>query len=125
MQIAYSIPRNRKTPGRAAGYIFFVLKWSGGMVTDGYTMNIETAIRMFTNRLSYIPAAEREQASAYFEVEVRKARGGFKRLILATWKGVRPLPEFFQATRLAWKRLPKEHDGKGYLLPKERVISDA
>lgn len=125
MQVARIISRNRKIPDRAAGYIFFVLKWPGGTVTDGYTMNIETAIRMFTNRLSYVPAAEREEATAYFEVEARKARGGFKRLKLAAWKGVRPLPEFFQATRLAWKRLPKEYDGKGYLLPKERVISDA
>jgi hypothetical protein len=88
-------------------------------------MNIETAIRLFTNRLSYVPATERKQATAYLEVEVRKARGGFKRLKLAAWTGVRPLPEFFQAARLAWKRLPKEHDGKGYLLPEGRVISDA
>src|SRR5688572_26023845 len=113
MQVARIISRNRKISGRAAGSIFFVLKWPGGTVTDGYTMNLETAIRMFTNRLSYVPATEREQATAYFEVEARKARGGFKRLKLATWKGLRPLAEFFQAARLAWKRLPKEHDGKG------------
>jgi hypothetical protein len=122
MQVTRIISRNHKIPDRAAGYIFFVLKWPGGTLTDGYTMNIETAIRMFTSRLSHIAATGRAQATAYFDVEVRKARGGFKRLKLATWKGGRPLPEFFQAARQAWKRLPKEHDGKGFALPKKTVM---
>ena len=44
MQVARIISRNRKIPDRAAGYIFFVLKWPSGSIRDGYTMNIETAI---------------------------------------------------------------------------------
>jgi hypothetical protein len=122
MQVTRIISRNCKIPDKAAGYIFFVLKWPGGTLTGGQTMNIETAIRMFTNRLGHIAAAEREQATAYFEVQARKARGGFKRLRLATWEGVRPLPEFFQAARQAWKRMPKEYDRKGCRLPKKTVM---
>jgi hypothetical protein len=124
MQIAQIIPRNRKTPDRAAGYIFFVLKWPSGTLTDGYCLNIEPVIRLFTKRFGCVPLAERKQATAYFEVEVRKARGGFKRAKIATWTGDCPLPEFFRAARQAWKRMPKENDGKGFLLPKERVISN-
>jgi hypothetical protein len=124
MQVAHIISRNRKIPGKAAGYIFFVIKWPGGTLTDGYCLSIEPAIRLFTKRFSSVPPAEHKQATAYFDVEVRKARGGFKREKLATWTGDCPLPEFFRAARQAWKRMPKEHDGKGFLLPKNRVISD-
>ena len=123
MQVTQIMPRNCKIPDRAAGYIFFVLKWPGGSLNDGYCLSIEPAIRLFTKRLSYISAAERKFATAYFDVQARKPGGGFKRLKLATWTGDRPLPEFFRAARQAWKRMPKEHDGKGFLIPQETVIA--
>jgi hypothetical protein len=124
MQVARIIPRNCKIPDRAAGYIFFVLKWPDGTLTDGYTYNIETAIRMFTSRLSEISAAEREQASARFEVQTRKTRGGLKRSKLATWTATQPLAAFFAAARQAWKRLPKEYDHGGFRRPKKTVVEN-
>ena len=122
MQIARIISRNRRIPDRATGYIFFVLKWPSGTLRDGYCASIEPAIHLFTKRLGCVPPAERDQASAYFDVGTRKLGGGLKRVKLATWKGGRPLAEFFQAARQAWKRIPKENDGKGFLLPNQRVI---
>jgi hypothetical protein len=121
MQARQIIPRNRSTPNRAAGYIFFVLKWPSGTLTDGYVLSIEPAIRLFKKRLSVVPAVERESATAYFDVQTRKARGGFKRVRLATWKGTQPLPEFFRVARHAWKQIPKEFDDKGRLIEKESV----
>jgi hypothetical protein len=121
MQARKIIPRNRTTPNRVAGYVFFVLIWPSGTLTDGYVLDIESAIRLFSKRLSVVPPVERESATAYFDVQTRKARGGLKRVRLATWKGTQPLPKFFQLARRAWKRIPKEFDDKGKLSEKESV----
>jgi hypothetical protein len=120
MQINRIIPRNKKMPDRAAGYIFFVLKWPSGALTDGYVLSIEHAIRLFKMRLTFVPPTERELATAYFDVQTRKARGGLKRAKLASWTGSRPLPEFFQAARKAWRDMPKEYDDQGRLPANER-----
>jgi hypothetical protein len=124
VQVTRIVKRNRSIPGRVAGYIFFVLKWPSGTFTDGYCLTIEPAIRLFRKRLSFVPLGERELATAYFDVQARKPRGGFKRVKLATWTGAQPLPEFFRAVRLAWKRMAKENDEKGRLREKEKLIFD-
>jgi len=62
---------------------------------------------------------EFERATAHVDAVIRKAGGGFKRVTIATWKGTQPLPEFFHAARLAWNRLPKEHDDERELVPDE------
>jgi hypothetical protein len=125
MQVNRIIARNRRIPDKVAGYVFFVLRWPSGKFSDGYCLSIEPAIRLFTKRLSFVPAAERELATAYFDVQARKARGGLKRVRLATWTRAQPLPEFFRAVRRAWKLMPKENDSQGRLIAKKRLISDA
>jgi len=103
------IARNRRIPGRATGVLFVVLKWpSGGDSLRAYS--IQTAMRAFTERLRLVPPEERDSVGAHLDAEVRKARGGFGRRKLASWKGTDSLPEFLQAARSAWRSLPKEYD---------------
>lgn len=105
-------PRNRRIPGRATGHLSFVLKWSSGKLsqTCSHSTSLGSAIRLFTERLRQVPFMERESAIAHMDAEVRKARGGVRRVTLASWSATQPLPEFFRAARSQWKRLPKEYD---------------
>jgi hypothetical protein len=112
MQVNRIISRNRRVEGRATGHVFFLLRWPSGEFSQrcAYSTRLDPAIRLFTDRLRLVPPPDRKFASGHFDAEVRKARGGRKRLSLATWTAAQPLPEFFRAARVAWQRLPKEHD---------------
>jgi hypothetical protein len=68
------------------------------------------AIRLLGERLRLVPIGERDSVVAHIDAEIRKQRGGVRRIPLATWTSGQPLPEFFRAARLAWRRLPKEQD---------------
>ncbi len=110
--IRYAVSRNRRTPGRATGYTFFVISWPSGTETERcpHSTNLESAIRLFKNRLRVVPFAERDVATARFDAQVRKAGGGCRRIPLASWSASQSLAVFFRAARAAWRRLPKEHD---------------
>jgi len=112
MQVNRILSRNRRIEGRATGYVFFVLKWPSGEFSQrcSYSTRLDPAIRLFSERLRLIPATERELATGHLDAEIRRARGGVRRFSLAYWTAAQPLPEFFRAARLAWRRLPKEHD---------------
>jgi hypothetical protein len=115
------VSRNRRVAGRATGYTFFTLRWPGGEFSQrcAYATRLEATIRLFRERLRLVPPTEREFATAHLDAEVRKARGGVRRIALASWTGEQSLPEFFRAARLAWSRLPKEHDDQKRVVPDE------
>ncbi len=91
-------------------------------MTGEHCYSIEAAINLFRKRLERVPIGEHETVKAYFEVQLRKARGGLRRTRLAAWSGSQPLSQFFQRARSAWNSLPKEHDGHGRRLPKKRLM---
>jgi hypothetical protein len=122
MQIRKSLPRNKKVPGRAAGFIFIEIKWPSGAISAFSPPNVQSAIRLFTHRLDAIPPAEREVATASFKVEIRRERGGLRRVEFARWSGDQKLGDFFRRARAAWKQVPKEYDDKGRLPLKAEVI---
>ncbi len=106
------LARNRRIPGRATGYSFFVMSWPSGEFSQrsAHSKSIDSTIRLFTKRLDLVPVEERELVVAHIDAAVRKQRGGVRHVWLASWTGTQPLAEFFRAARLAWKRLPKEYD---------------
>ena len=65
---------------------------------------------MFSGELERVPAAERLSATATLNAAVRKAGGGEEWIPLASWSGAQPVETFFQAARVAWRKLPKEDD---------------
>jgi len=115
------IRRNRRIPGRATGYTFFVIRWPSGSVSDHcpYSTNLVASFRIFKQKLRMVPPEELERSIARVDAGIRKWGGGCKRVPIASWRGTQPLPEFYQAARLAWNRLPKEHDDDGKLVPDE------
>jgi hypothetical protein len=121
MRIARIISRNRRIPGRATGYVFFVLKWPGGSFYQRcpYCTSLDSSIRLFSERLRLVSSSDRDFASARFDAAIRKAGGGFQRVLLAKWIGTEPLPNFFRAARLAWRDLPKESDDEKKTAPIE------
>jgi hypothetical protein len=120
MQASRILSRNRRVEGRATGYSFFTLRWPSGEFSQrcSYSTRLDAAIRLFTERLRLVPPSERLFATAHLDAEVRRARGGVRRIPLASWTGKQPLPEFFRSARVAWSRLSKERDDQ------KRVISD-
>src|SRR6266436_4452227 len=115
------IRRNRRIPGRATGFTSFLIHWPGGMLSDRcpYSTNLEATFRIFKQWLRRVPPEELERATAHVDAEIRQPAGGLKRVPIATLKGTQPLPEFFHAARLAWNRLPKEHDDNRKFVPGE------
>lgn len=120
-RITRIISRNRRIPGRATGYVFFVLKWPSGSFYQRcpYCTSLDSAIRLFSERLRLVSSSDRDLASARFDAAIRKAGGGFERVLLARWIGSDPLPNFFRAARLAWRDLPKESDDEKKTTPVE------
>jgi hypothetical protein len=121
MHVNRIIARNRRIAGRATGHIFFVLRWPSGTFSQrcGYATSIDTAIRLFSQRLRLVPIIERDAVVAHIDAGVRMQRGGVRRVPLARWAGTKPLPEFFREARLAWKQLPKEHGDQARTVPDE------
>jgi hypothetical protein len=75
-----------------------------------YRKNLTSIIRMFSGELQHIPPLERGLATATLNAAVRKAGGGETWIQLASWCGQQPVESFFQAARVAWRKLPKEDD---------------
>jgi hypothetical protein len=88
----------------------FVLKWPSGRVSCSFLTTFPSAIRLFKERLRLVPLIESDLATAHFDIEVRKASGGVRRITVARWAATEPLQSFFHEARLAWSRLPKEAD---------------
>jgi hypothetical protein len=84
--------------------VHIVIKWPSGNFSR-WECGIETAIRIITERVNRLPAADLELASGRIEVTTRAPLGGSRWVRLATWKGTDPLAGFFQAARSANKRL--------------------
>ncbi len=110
--IRRAVSRNRRIPGRATGYISFVISWPSGTQAErcAYCTSLESAIRLFKRRLQIVPSSEGDMVTAHFDAEVRKAGGGCRRVPLASWDAGQSLPDFFRGARRGWERLPKEHD---------------
>jgi hypothetical protein len=100
--------KSEKTPNARKGLIHFVVKWPTGAFPGQYIGGIDSAIRLFAERLRLVPPSERDLASAHFDAELRAPHGGIRRIRLAIWTGKQPLGSFFQAARVAWKRHLKE-----------------
>src|SRR5436190_21993265 len=120
MQINRVISRNRRVPGRATGYSFFVIKWPSCMLSERcpHSTTLDYTIRKFSQSLRLVPPTERDSVTAHVDAGIRTERGGVRRVTLASWVGTQPLPEFFRLVRLAWRLLPKEHDDQ------VRTVSD-
>jgi hypothetical protein len=69
---------------------------------------LDTTIRIFRERMKLIPSDELRCANAKIEATVRNQHGLPRRQTLAIWNGGDPLPSFFAAAKVSWKRLPKE-----------------
>ena len=121
MRVNRVIQRNRRIPGRATGHTFFVIRWPTGALGDRcpYSTNLVATFRIFKQKLRLVPPEEIEHVVAHVDAVIRKPGGGFKRVPIASWRGTQPLPEFFHAARLAWNRLPKEHDDEKKFVPDE------
>lgn len=116
------VPRNRRIPGRAVGFLFFVLRWESGVSRqDLYEgrRRLDVMIRLFRDRLHMVPPEELPHATAEFYAAVRKASGGMKRVTLASWVGSEPIEPFFTSARAAWIALPKERDDQKKEIPLE------
>jgi hypothetical protein len=92
------------------GGVHIALKWSSGEFSRNHSGGIQSALRLFSERLNRVPPAERELASARIEGHTRAPRGGHRRVRLATWKGTEPLAGFFQAARTAWRQITRPFD---------------
>src|SRR5688572_26361091 len=99
MKVAYRIPRDRRTPGRACGHVSFILKWPSGSISGrhGYQRTLTSIIRAFSGELRTVPLPERSLATAKLNAAVRKGGGGEKWIALASWSGTQPVETFFQA----------------------------
>lgn len=94
------------------GGVRITLKWPSGEFIRYHRGGIESAIRLFSERLNRVPPSERESASGRIEGGTRAPHGGHRRVKLATWKGTEPLAGFFRAAKLAWRQItrPFDHD---------------
>lgn len=120
MRASLRIPRNRKIPNRVVtGTLDFVLKWPGGDTGRPVADNFSNAIRHFRHLMHLVPIEERAALTAHISVAVRKARGGVKRITLASWKATESLPEFFRKARHVYDELPKEDDDQHKMIPRE------
>ena len=112
MPLKLIIARDRRVPDRATGALYVSLKRPSGNFLQRCG-KFDVAIRTFRERLKLIPPEEVEVAGGYMDAEIRKAKGGKKRIRLGYWKGTEPLGEFFQRVTAAWKDLPKELEDQG------------
>jgi len=125
VKVTYTIPRNRKTPGRVLQSVSlsFVLNWPSGSASGSdasYQKNLKAILRRILHELERIPLAERSMATARLTVSVRKRGGGALQVQLASWSGSRPVEAFFQEARAAWRKLPKENDDHQKIIVDER-----
>jgi hypothetical protein len=103
--IEWSRTHIKLVPGAVyAGAVHIVIKWPSGNFSR-WGRGIEAAIRIISERVNRVPAAELELASGRIEVPTSAPHGGSRWVRLATWKGTDPLVGFFQAARSAYKRL--------------------
>lgn len=102
--------QNRNIPGRADGYVFFLLRWPSGSFShqSRWSRNLNTTIRMFRDRMKLIPPDELSLATGEIQATVRNQHGLPRRTTLAEWHEGEPLPAFFATAKAAWKGLPKE-----------------
>jgi len=77
---------------------------------------------MFSGELERVPPAERPSATATLNAAVRKAGGGEEWIPLATWSGAQPVEPFFQAARVAWRKLPKEDDDHRKVIVDDEIL---
>jgi hypothetical protein len=106
-------------PNRATGHLSFVIRWQSGSATCSFATSVNHLIRLFENRMRLVPMTERDSMTAHFDASVRKAGGGIRRVTLARWRAAEPLPEFYRLARLAFRKLPKEHDDQDSFVPYE------
>ncbi len=109
------VPRNRRIPNRATGYLSLVIRWPNGNDSVQFATGFRQLIGFFEERLRLVPIPERDSVTAHFDATVRKAGGGERRVTLAKWAAPEPLPEFYRAARLAYRQLPKENEDQGTL----------
>lgn len=106
------VARDRRTAGRADGYLSFTLRWPSGEYRQhscGY-MRLDSMIRTFRESLGMVPPGELTEATAVFHATIRKAGGGRGRIDLVSWSGSEPIEAFFSSVRKLWESFPKEDD---------------
>jgi hypothetical protein len=114
------VARNRRIPGRADGYLQLTFRWPSGEFhhsSDYCRHRLDPIFAAFRDRLRMIPPEELSHASCRVWATVRKAAGGRKLVLLASWTGSGPVEAFFASARAAWLTLPKESDDEGGLVP--------
>ena len=129
MKVNRIVHRNRRIPNRADGYLFLYIEWPGGSISKR-SLHVATANgfkamkRFFRRQFQDIPYEQTEFAKAKVFATIRMARGGVRRIVLASWKGEEAIDSFFNRVKDAWEQLPKETDDQTQHIPNEMVFDE-
>jgi hypothetical protein len=129
MKVTRIVHRNRRIPNRADGYLFLTIEWPGGSIRER-SLNVANANgfkavrRLFRRRFQDIPFEQTEFARAKVYATIRSARGGVRRIVLASWKGEESINSFFNKVKDAWGQLAKEADDETQRIPDEILFNE-